>query len=212
MFKHFMRFRRLKQDEELIEFQSNFEKNINDRSQNKHPVTLPMDYIKRSKVIGVFNKNNEMVAGWILNFKPPFRILEAIPAEERAKNKFLQKTPEKDLCEATGIWRSPKISSLHFGLVVWPRVILSCVNSKRRYIISGSLQNKTRDLYEVGSPLMIYKGPSVSVHTHSTDDVHVIAFTRPRIIANYIKNFLMLFPVRLRKEIGKKQKKSKPNK
>lgn len=208
MIKHFLRFKQLKQDKQLTEFQINFEKNITERSQNKHPVTLPLEYLKKSKVMGVFNRKNEMVAGWVLNFKAPFRILEAIPTEEYAKNKFLQKTPEKDLCEATCIWRSSKISSLHFGLVVWPRVVLNCANSKRRYIISGSLQNKTRDLYEVGSPLMIYKGPSVSIHTHSTGDVHVFAFTRTRIIVNYMSNFLMLFPMRLRDEIRKHKKTS----
>lgn len=201
-----MHFKCLKQDQELTEFQVNFEKNITERSQNKHPVTLPMDYLKKAKVIGVFNKNREMVAGWVLNFKAPFRILDAIPPEHYAKNKFLQKTSEKDLCEITCIWRSSKISSLHFGLVVWPRVILSCVNSKRRYIIGGNLQNKTRALYEVASPLMIYNGPSASSHTHSNDDVHVFAFTRSRMIANYVSNFVMLFPVRFRNEMSKKKK------
>lgn len=206
MLNYFMRFKRLKQDDELTEFQVNFEKNIAERSQNEHPVTLPIDYLKKSKVIGVFNKKNEMVAGWVLNFKAPFRILEAIPAEQYAKNEFLQKTPEKDLCEVTCIWRSSKILPLYFGLVVWPRVVLSCVHAKRRYIIGGDLQNKTRDLYEVASPIMIYKGPSVSIHTHSKEDVHIFAFTRTRLIANYMRNFLMLFPVRLRNQMRKTKK------
>ena len=56
-------------------------------------------------------------------------------------------------------------------------------------------ENRMNDTYQVWSPQLIYRGPSAAPET--SVGVHIFAFSRPRIVANFVTNFVLQVPAKL---------------
>ena len=84
---------------------------------------------------------------------------------------------------------------MRFATAVWPKIILDCVRSRRRYILGLGFENRLNDTYQVWSPRLIYRGPSAAPETSTR--VHIFAFSRPRLVANFVTNFLLQVPRKL---------------
>lgn len=186
---------RLTSDEELQTFKAGYEQNLAARSSQELTLSLPLDYLASSEVMGVLGAQRQILGGFVMRYAPPFRCLRAVPPEVQARSALLRSVPETALCELTCIWRHPQLSTARFGSWVWPRIIGRCVRSRRRYILGLGFDNRMNDTYQAVPPLLLYHGPSAAAETATT--VHVFAFSRPRILANFITNFLLQMPRRL---------------
>ena len=111
-----MKFRRIENVHELNHFQK--------LTQSYIDVLLPLEYLKRSKVIICENKHGEICGGFVIVMKGPFRVIDSIPEfdHESWKNKL------KDTAEITGLWLdsdfSKRTSSLKFWLKVYSEMFL----------------------------------------------------------------------------------------
>lgn len=183
-------FRTLTTDADLLRFKQEYESGLRERSRSKLHVVVSVEYLRTSRVVGCFSRRDgRLVAGFVIRDAPPFRAFEAIPEAERAANAFVSGVAADELCELTCIWRNDGISSTHTALRVWPRIIRDCVLNGRRYILGIGFDNKMNDVYGRVGPLRIYDGPAAS--RELATDVHIYAFTRPRIAANFATNFFL---------------------
>ncbi len=187
--------RRLGSPGELSDFKAGYEQTLAERSSHALTLSLPLDYLSASEVMGVIGPHGSIVGGFVMRYTPPFRCLRAVPDEVRRRSPLLQSVPETALCELTCIWRHRELSSFRFATRVWPRIIAMCVRSRRRYILGLGFENRMYDTYQVWSPHVIYHGPSAAAETATV--VHIFAFGRARIVANFVTNFVLQVPGKL---------------
>ena len=64
-------YRRLVTEDELNLYRTKISKQID--------VLLPLDYLKRSRVIGCFDENNQLCGGYTIVMKGPCRVIVSIP-------------------------------------------------------------------------------------------------------------------------------------
>jgi hypothetical protein len=173
-------FRRLYAERDLLAFKDGYESGLRGRSGSRLQCQVPLDYLRTSRVIGCWSKRDgRLVGGYVLRNSAPFRAIEAIPAAARAD----------DLCELTCIWRNDGLSTAYTAVLLWPRIITDCVRNDRRYILGIGFDNKMNDVYGRVSPRRIYDGPGASQDLAL--EVHIYAFTRARIAANFVTNFYL---------------------
>ena len=188
------RFRALSTGEEREEFRRGYEANAAGRSGARLRTSVPLEYVATSRAVGCF-RGGRLLAGYVLRYEAPFRCLRVVPEDVQEASPLLRGAAEGDLCELTCIWRNDGISPSAFGLKVWPRIVRDSALGGRRYILGLGFDNKMNDTYQVCSPALIYRGPSAAAEIDAT--VHVFAFTRPRIVANFLTNFALQMPRRL---------------
>ncbi len=189
------RLKRIDAPEDLAAFKAGYEQNLAQRSSGGIVLSLPLVYLASSEVTGVYDARGGLVGGFVMRYAPPFRCLQAVPDEVQRASPVLRSVPEAELCELTCIWRNARLPSTRFATRVWPRIILRCVRSKRRLILGLGFDNRMNDTYQVWSPRLIYRGPSAAAETATT--VHIFAFGRARIVANFVTNFLLQVPRKL---------------
>jgi hypothetical protein len=189
------KFRRIEGADELSDFKAGYEKNLSECSSNELQLSLPIEYLSTSRVVGVFDSRGQLLGGFVMRFEPPFRCLQAVPEAVKSRSPLLQSVPDAGLCELTCIWRNRALSTTAFATAVWPRIILDCVRSQRKYILGLGFENRMNDTYQVWSPQLIYRGPSAAPET--SVGVHIFAFSRPRIVANFVTNFVLQVPAKL---------------
>lgn len=187
--------RRVRGVDELRAFKAGYQENLAERSRNQLALSLPIEYLATSCTMGVFTGTGELIGGYVLRLAPPFRCLRAVPDSVIMQSVLLQSVPESKLCELTCIWRSRALPTTAFATRVWPRIIVDCVGARRKYILGLGFENRMNDTYQVWSPHRIYHGPSAARETQAT--VHIFAFSRSRIVANFLTNFLLLVPRKL---------------
>jgi len=187
--------KRLLAAEDLAAFKAGYEKNVAERSHNKLVLSLPLAYLSSSEVTGIVGERGELLGGFVMRYAPPFRCLQAVPDDVQRESPLLRAVPARDLCELTCIWRDRRLPTTRFATRVWPGIIARCVRSKRRLILGLGFDNRMNDTYQVWSPHLIYEGPSAGADTPTS--VHVFAFGRARIVANFVTNFALQVPVKL---------------
>jgi hypothetical protein len=180
---------------DLAAFKAGFEQNLAERSCGAIVLSLPLSYLTSSEVTGIVDERGELLGGFVMRYGPPFRCLQAVPDDVQRGSPLLRAVPEAELCELTCIWRERRLPTTRFATHVWPRIIGRCVRSKRRLILGLGFENRMNDTYQVWSPHLIYRGPSAAEETPTT--VHVFAFGRARIVANFVTNFALQVPVNL---------------
>ena len=188
-------FRRIERADQLSDFKAGYERNLAERSSNELELSLPIDYLSTSRVVGVFDRRGQLLGGFVMRFEPPFRCLQAVPEAVKSRSPLLLSVPDAQLCELTCIWRNRALSTMAFATAVWPRIILDCVRSQRKYILGLGFENRMNDTYQVWSPQLIYRGPSAAPETSA--GVHIFAFSRARIVANFVTNFVLQVPRKL---------------
>jgi hypothetical protein len=189
------RLKRMLAAEDLAAFKAGYEQNLAERSSREIVLSLPLSYLSSSEVTGIVDERGELLGGFVMRYAPPFRCLQAVPDDVQRGSPLLRAVPEADMCELTCIWRDRGLPTTRFATRVWPRIIARCVRSKRRLILGLGFDNRMNDTYQVWSPHLIYRGPSAAADTATT--VHVFAFGRARIVANFVTNFALQVPVKL---------------
>jgi hypothetical protein len=124
--------------------------------QQKIDVLLPLEYLKRSRVVACFDEFDEIAGGFVLVLKPPFRVIDSIPD---GAGMPLGVSPDS-VAELTGLWMSRRYAQRHGSVGLWVRMfreVLTC--SKTNFVYAYSLRKpKLADLYAGGRPVVLYRG------------------------------------------------------
>lgn len=143
-----MKFKLLTTDEELDQYRKITNGFID--------VLLPLNYLKRSRVIAVVNKNDEIRGGFVIVMQGPFRTLQSIPKKTDAINEHLK----GNIGEITGLWLDPRLKSARSSLKFWLRLYWELISSgKSDYVYAYSLRKpKLGRLYKAGRPKILFRG------------------------------------------------------
>jgi hypothetical protein len=132
---------------ELISFQTEF--------VNRATNPLDLNYLSQSKVRG-FLVRGELVGGYVLNSKGPFRYFNWVPKNVNNINKISHFFV--DAVEITCIWiNHEKISKFNRN-IIYLMAIIDGLLSKKRYIIGGSINAKVASIQKEVLKQTIYKG------------------------------------------------------
>src|SRR5258708_3082633 len=91
----------LKKSRACPDFKAGYEKNLRERSSNELELSLPIDYLSTSRVVGVFDRRGQLLGGFVMRFEPPFRCLQAVPEAVKSCSPLLLSVPDAQLCELT---------------------------------------------------------------------------------------------------------------
>jgi hypothetical protein len=58
------KFRRIERADELSDFKAGYEKNLAERSSNELQLSLPIEYLATSRVVGVFDGRGQLLGGF----------------------------------------------------------------------------------------------------------------------------------------------------
>ena len=143
-----MKFKLLSTDEELNQYRKITNGFID--------VLLPLSYLKRSRVIAVVNKNNEIRGGFVIVMQGPFRTLLSIPKKTERINQHLK----GNVGEITGLWLDPRLGSCRSSFKFWLRLYWELISSgKTDYVYAYSLRKpKLGRLYKAGRPKVLFRG------------------------------------------------------
>lgn len=119
-----------------------------------HKIEYPMDYLKRSRVVGLFDKDLKLCGGFLLAVKGPFRTLESLP-----DNVEIDHIPQHKAAEINALWvdntcRGKKSARL------WLRIFFEMVRSRKtHFLYTYSLKSASLGaIYAVVRPTVLYRG------------------------------------------------------
>jgi hypothetical protein len=148
-----LRFKKLDSQRELSAYRAGFLK------FSAKGADLPIEYLLASRVVGIF-ANGELVAGYTIGTQAPLRLLEFVPEESRSELALPPSASWSDFCEVACVWREPRVSSLIMSCVVWPRILLDVLRTRKRFLL-GHNQSKALDrFYTTLGPWTLYSGRS----------------------------------------------------
>ncbi len=154
-----MKFKILKTKFELEHFAKMTDKFID--------VLLPLDYLKRSKVIGCFNKDR-LCGGFVIVLKGPFRVVESIPGVFKYPKKF----KEKETAEVTGLWLNSELVKGGYGAFFWIKLIKELIFSgKKNFVYAYSLKKShIGRMYSPARPTVFFRGETTMLKGMNAPD------------------------------------------
>lgn len=170
-----------------------------DKFENFTGVRLPLDYAKKSKVVGVF-LHDKLSAGYMLVTKPKFRSVAFIPQEIRASNKFFE-NDEYEMMEVNGLWIGPSLRTPKDQFRVWLKLVLDIFMSKKNYLLlmCDARNENIRQLHSLTKPKFLYEGePFIMAGEKSAANIRVSYTTRWKTISG-IPSYLSQFRSRERR-------------
>jgi hypothetical protein len=154
-----IRFREILDEEHLFEYSDFTERFID--------VRYPLEYLKRSRVIALVIENfngdiDKIIGGYIIAPKPPFRVIEQLPAQVVAGHAELQKYRHKCL-ELTGLWMHPHIRGGRLRFRLWWKLLTDLlgfvIQGKSHFVYSYDAANKKLgEMYSLSNPSRIFEG------------------------------------------------------
>ncbi len=144
-----MKFRTLKSDQELLEYSKKVAPLID--------VELPLEYLKRSKVVACYDKNENICGGFVIVKRGPFRVLDSIP---NPCSKTISYNKSSKVAEVTGLWISHEIIKRNKAGAFWCRLIWNIITSgKKHFAYAYSLRKpKIGRMYSKAKPEVLFKG------------------------------------------------------
>ncbi|THU38191.1 hypothetical protein FAM09_16045 [Niastella caeni] len=118
---------------------------------------IPDEYLHRASARGFF-KNNEMVAGYLINDSAPFRYEMILPEEARIDLQKRGYLVEATSCELTCMWmRKGTLTSFERN-AVYVRSTVDTFRTQKRYVIAGSVVEALARMQKQTLPRTIYHG------------------------------------------------------
>lgn len=154
-----MRFRRLESVSDFEQYRQSFLFSYEKRTESKGS-DLPIEYLRASKVVGVFDKQDQMVAGYILGTKEPLRLLNFIPNSERAKLEVPFHLAWSDCCEVTCVWKTEAVSLLFMSMYFWPHTLIGVLKSGKKILLGHNQNARLDKFYTALGPATLYSGLS----------------------------------------------------
>jgi hypothetical protein len=169
-----LEFRVLTTDAEIDHFLECF--------KNFVKVKLPESYSRNGSVIGVFKKN-EMIGGYMLITKGPFRSLAFVPDEVKKNLRLLHDVNGTDFVEVNGFWVHEKYRRSRESLQMWLQLRKDVLATKASHLLLfyNSQAKGLAQIYEsVMNPRVIYQGAPFanSVATTSHQEVTISLVSR----------------------------------
>ncbi len=162
-----------------------------DKIEHHTGVRLPMDYVNRSKVVGVF-LHDRIVAGYMLVTAPAFRSLLFVPDKVKAEDPLFA-NDEFEMMEVNGLWISPSLKTPNLQVRVWAHLIKDIFFARKKYVLvmRNSKNRVMEKLTNMANPTIIYKGrPQLLGGENTHESIEVGFTTRWSIVLNshrYIK-------------------------
>jgi hypothetical protein len=144
-----MRIKRLTSDEDLEIYRQLTDKYIN--------VLFPLEYLKQSKVVVLRHKNGDICGGYMLVTEGPFRVLESIPDEQRAKISM----DLSNVAEITGLWLdAKKADSLFCSAGLWITLYFAALfSSFDGFVYAYSTKKRNlKKMYASFGPVSLFEG------------------------------------------------------
>lgn len=122
-------------------------------------------FLEKTRYYGIFDREDRLVGGWMMNPAPPFVVLEALP--EAKREQFLARFPLDVIVQNTGIWLSPEDRSTRLSAVLYLAMFASgfpLLVAGKRVVIYGYTA-RTKKIGEVHSTYtegVLYTGPVLS--------------------------------------------------
>jgi hypothetical protein len=171
-----LEYRTLTQDHEIEAFLESFKRYVN--------VKLPTAYANCGKVIGVF-KGEDMIGGYMIITRGPFRALTLIPDEVKQNMPLLKNGSASDFVEVNGFWVKEAYRRSAESLQMWLRVRKEVLRSKASYflIFYNTQATGLAQIYEdILDPELIYQGaPAANSKTSSHAQITVGISTRLKV-------------------------------
>lgn len=155
-----------------------------EKFENFTGVRLPLDYVKRSKVVGVF-LHEKLSAGYILVTKPAYRSLGFIPSQWKAENTFFS-NDEYEMMEVNGLWIGPTLRTPQEQFRVWLKLVIDIFMCKKNYLLlmCDARNENIKFLHSLTKPEFLYEGePFVMAGERSAPKIRVSYTTRWRMIS-----------------------------
>jgi len=143
-----MHYEVLQSDDDLRKYSEQTEQFIH--------VALPLEYLRRSKVVVYKNKDREIIAGYCLALLPPFRSLLPVP---KSTQDYMGNVEDKVL-EMNGVWIAPNYRKRNFAARFWLKFVYDLYLSGKSYFLYSYSSDKERlgKAYTVLSPKRIWCG------------------------------------------------------
>jgi hypothetical protein len=154
-----MACRKLNTDAELLAYQAAFRAGYQQKSERTGG-EVPLEYLRRSDVYGIFNSKGVMVTGYIIGGEEPFRLLDFVPAEDRATLAAPFGLKWSEGCEITCVWKLPEISSLYMCVFLWTRVLWTILFSEKKFLLGHDQNARLDQFYTKAGPITLYRGIS----------------------------------------------------
>lgn len=153
-----MRVRRLTTPAELEQFRERFMSISQERSAGAISGAVPLDYLERSTVMGVFQRGR-MVAGYVLGTTQPLRVLDRfIPnnAEVDWPSGF-----DADHCsEVVCAWREPEFSAARMTGLIAPLGFFQSVLTGTRHMLGVCQHRAIHEHYQRLGGRCVWHGTS----------------------------------------------------
>lgn len=172
-----------------------------DKVENYTNVRLPLDYARRSKIVGVFLQE-KMVGGYMLVTKPNFRSLMFVPSDVKKASRFFQKDPF-EMMEVNGLWIGPAVRSPRAQFLVWLHLIKDIFLAKKKYLLlmSNNCNENIKNIHGLTDPELVYEGsPQLLGGENTHNQIRVGYTTRWKLVSNFPK-YIQAYRARERKAI-----------
>ena len=119
-------------------------------------INFPLDYLRRSKIFGLYNSSNQMVGGVLIVMEGNLRSFESLPSL-----KYLPAEVDRwDVAEINSLWLSPEVRRSSVSVIFWVFVILQLIISGKKYFsyTYSSKKHKLRKLYSRAKPIKLFEG------------------------------------------------------
>jgi hypothetical protein len=195
-----LRFEQITKDEDLITYRENFYKRLKGGISGKTK-QMSLHYLQHSKVVAIFNEENEMVAGYMLGERLPLRLLDFVPVDEREVLETPDEFSFEECVEIVCCWKSPGVPKMFMATQYWPRIFDDALASKKKYLLGHNQSKKLDKMYTIIGPTSLYTGES----TYGLPS-HLFYFTKNKI--RLFKAFALYVyrPARITSETIKKWK------
>ena len=143
-----MKFRTLKKDEDLMRYSKSLAPYID--------VELPLEYLKRSKVVACLD-GDTICGGFVIVKKGPFRVLDSIPAQNDEIKRY---NGSKKVAEVTGLWLSHRMIKKKKALAFWIKLVTALIFSRKTmFTYAYSLKKpKIGRMYSCAKPKVLFRG------------------------------------------------------
>lgn len=106
-------------------------------------------------VYGFLDGQGKMIAGYVINNMPPFRILQLIPADREEGGRFLE-AHEGEFCELIAMWKTSR-SKLFYSLY-YLQLMATLLRCKSTWLLGAAVRKHAHELYLGFLPNVIYIG------------------------------------------------------
>ena len=164
-----------------------------ERFQDYVGVRLPEDYVRKSRIIGVF-LGNRLVGGYMLVLSPSFRSLLFVPDRTKDKNIFFANSPY-EMMEVNGLWISSTLRNPKMQMTVWFHLVSNIFMAKKKYVLLlRDSRNKTMErLLGLAKPKVLYEGaPNLMAGDETHNQIQVSYASRWSILLNSYKYWIEL--------------------